>query len=312
MSTQVEPTERTDIQISGMTCASCAARIETTLSDLSGVEDAHVNFATKTATVNHEGISTEEFTTQIQDLGYDVTGFDGAVDLDVDVDALWEHHIWQRLWVAIILGTPVLLVSMIPSLQFNGWEWFAFLLSTPVVFWSGWDFHAATIRNLRHGAVTMDTLVSLGTISAWAWSTVVLFFGIDAHVYFESAAVIVALILLGKWLEARASRKAGDALRAMAELGTPWATLEDGTEIPVEDLHVGDRFLVRPGEKVATDGVVVSGASSIDASLVTGEPLPVEVTVGDDVIGSTLNVDGSVVVEASRVGADTVNQAALR
>lgn len=296
-----ESCERTDLPIEGMTCASCASRIQGSLEAIPGVKDANVNFATGTATVKHEGVADSAMQEAVEGLGYAV----GDPDDDVDADAEWEKRVWQRFLVAVILGTPVLLVSMIPALEFPGWEWVALVLTTPVVFWSGYDFHRATIMNLRHGAATMDTLVSMGTVAAWTWSTVVLVLGIDTHVYFESAAVIIALILLGKYFESRASRRAGDALRAMADLGAPTAMLEDGTEVPAESLQVGDRFLVRPGEKVATDGTVVSGRSAIDASLVTGEPMPVSVETGDEVIGATLNVDGSIVVAATRVGSDT-------
>ena len=179
-------------------------------------------------------------------------------------------------------------------------------LATPVVFWSGWPFHRAAMINLRHGTTTMDTLISMGTLAAWTWSTAVLVGGVDGgHVYYETAAVIVALILLGKWLEARAKRTSGDAIRALADLGASTATLEDGSEIPAEALRVGDRFLVRPGEKIATDGTIVSGSSAVDASMVTGEPVPVEVGVDDEVIGATINTNGSLVVEATRVGSET-------
>ena len=211
-----------------------------------------------------------------------------------------------------------------PALQFDGWEWVVGALATPIVFWCGWGFHRATWMNLRHGSTTMDTLVSMGTLSAWLWSTVVLVWGLGdesstmgdmgsmsltdgggIHVYFETGAVIVALILIGKWLEIRAKRRSGDAIRALADLGVRSARLEDGTEMPFEELTVGTRFVVRPGEKIATDGVVVEGHSTIDASMVTGEPVPVDVAVGDEVIGATVNANGSLVVEATRVGADT-------
>jgi Cu+-exporting ATPase len=209
--------------------------------------------------------------------------------------------------------------------MFTNWQWVAFALSTPVVFYCGWGFHRAALINLRHGTATMDTLVSMGTLAAWAWSTVALFFlnaadetsgsmggmagmsssGDTAHVYFETAGVIISLILLGKWFEARARRRSGDALRKLAELGVKTARLEDGTEIPLEELVVGIRFVVRPGEKVATDGTVVEGHSAIDMSMITGEPVPVEVGPGDDVVGATVNANGHLVVEATRIGNDT-------
>ena len=197
-------------------------------------------------------------------------------------------------------------VSMLPPLRFEGWRWLALVASAAVIFGSGWGFHRAAARNLRHRAATMDTLVSLGTTAAWVWSAIVLVAGIDdGHVYFETGTVIVALVVLGKWLEARATRRSGEAVRALARLGASTARLADGTEIPAEDLAVGMRFIVRPGERIATDGVVVSGASAVDMSMVTGEPVPVEVAPGDEVIGATVNADGSLEVEATRVGADT-------
>ncbi len=203
---------------------------------------------------------------------------------------------------------------MIPALMFDGWQWWAFALSTPVVLYAGAPFHRATLVNLRHGAATMDTLVSMGTLAAWGWSTFALFFrgaadtGMDAdppHVYFETAAVIVTLILLGRWLEARARRRSGDALRKLAELGVKTATLEDGRELPLDELEVGMRFVVRPGAKVATDGIVVDGHSAIDMAMITGEPVPVEVGPGDEVIGATVNSNGHLIVEATRVGGET-------
>jgi Cu+-exporting ATPase len=214
---------------------------------------------------------------------------------------------------------------MVPPLMFTNWQWFAFALSTPVVFYCGWAFHRAAFVNLRHRTATMDTLVSMGTLAAWAWSTVALFFlnaadetsdsmggmagmsssGDTAHVYFETAGVIITLILLGKWFEARGRRRSGDALRKLAELGVKTARLEDGTEIPLEELVVGVRFVVRPGEKVATDGTVVDGHSAIDMSMITGEPVPVEVGPGDEVVGATVNANGHLVVEATRIGNDT-------
>ena len=212
----------------------------------------------------------------------------------------------RRLVVAAVAGVPVVAVSMVPPLRFDGWRWAALAASAVVVFGSGWSFHRAAVRNLRHRAATMDTLVSLGTTAAWVWSTVVLVAGIDdSHVYFETGTVIVALVLLGKWLEARATRRSGEALRALARLGADTALLADGAEIPAADLVVGQRFIVRPGERIATDGTVVSGASAVDMSMVTGEPVPVEIAPGDDVIGATINADGTLEVEATRVGADT-------
>ena len=215
---------------------------------------------------------------------------------------------------------------MVPGLQFSGWQWVAFALSTPIILWSAWPFHRATLVNLRHRATTMDTLVSLGTIAAYVWSVVALVFlgaaddsmsagmsmgalfdggGDGPHVYFETASAIVALLLLGKYFEARARGRSSHALRALLELGARTARLENGDEVPVASLRVGDRFVVRPGEKVATDGVVVDGASAVDVSMLTGEPVPVDVAPGDAVFGATLNTSGRLVVEATRVGNDT-------
>jgi Cu+-exporting ATPase len=300
--TRLTGTIRSDLAVTGMSCAACANRIQQGLCEVGGVADARVNFANGRATVLHDDtVDDSALRTAIEALGY------GApVEPDDDSELRRERDLWRRFLFAVVLGVPVLLVSMIPALHFDGWEWFAGALATPVVFWSGWPFHRSAWINLRHRATTMDTLVSMGTLSAWVWSTVVLVFDIaGAHVYFETSVVIVALILLGKWFEARSKRRSGDAIRALADLGAKTATLEDGTELPIEMLRVGDRFVVRPGDRIATDGVVVSGRSAVDASMVTGEPVPVEIGPGDDVIGATVNTNGSLVVEATRVGADT-------
>jgi P-type Cu+ transporter len=309
---------RSDIAVEGMTCAACANRIQRTLTKLDGVEQVQVNFANGRATVMHdEAVADDTLRAAIERLGYQA-----PVTSDHDEAERRREADLRRRWVvALWLGVPLVAISMIPPLMFDGWEWVAAALATPVVFWSGWSFHRATWMNLRHGATTMDTLVSMGTLSAWTWSTVVLLASVGddsdgsmngmsmggdgLHVYYETAAVIIALILIGKWLEIRAKRRSGDALRALADLGVRTARLVDGTELPVEQLVPGMRFVVRPGEKVATDGVVVEGDSAIDASMVTGEPVPVEVGPGDEVIGATVNANGSLVVEAVRVGADT-------
>jgi P-type Cu+ transporter len=309
---------RSDIAVEGMTCAACANRIQRTLTKLEGVEQVQVNFANGRATVMHDqAVDDDTLRAAIERLGYQA-----PVTSDHDEAERRREADLRRRWiVALWLGVPLMAISMIPPLMFDGWEWVAAALATPVVFWSGWSFHRAAWMNLRHGATTMDTLVSMGTLSAWTWSTVVLFASIGddehesmagmsmagdgLHVYYETAAVIIALILIGKWLEIRAKRRSGDALRALADLGVRSARLVDGTELPVEQLVPGMRFVVRPGEKVATDGVVVEGHSAIDASMVTGEPVPVEVGPGDEVIGATVNANGSLVVEATRVGADT-------
>ncbi len=290
---------RTDVNVEGMTCAACASRIQSELSDLDGVTDALVNFAANTATVRHdERVDESAVRAAIEGLGY-------SAPAPEDTDERRRERDLQRRWtIALILGLPVVVVSMIPPLQFTGWEWFAAVLATPVVFWAGWSFHRNALINLRHRAATMDTLVSLGTTAAWTWSTVALFLD-DGHVYYETAIVIVVLILLGKWLEVRATRRSGDAIRALADLSAPTATLADGTEIPRDELDVGMRFIVRPGEKIATDGRVVEGHAAIDASMITGEPVPVEVGPGDTVVGATINTDGSLVVEATAVGSAT-------
>jgi Cu+-exporting ATPase len=315
--------ERHDLPVAGMSCASCAARIESGLNGLPGVATAHVNFATNRATVTYDPALTgpTSFSAAVAELGYSVPS-----ELPADPEADELHDLWPRLVVAIGLGVPVVAVSMVPALQFAGWEWVAFVLSTPIILWSAWPFHRATLVNLRHRATTMDTLVSLGTLAAYLWSVVALVFlgaaeqstsmgmsgaifggaGSGPQVYFETASAIVALLLLGKWFEARARGRSSHALRALLELGAKTARLEDGDEIPVAALRVGDRFVVRPGEKVATDGTVVDGASAVDVAMLTGEPVPVDVTSGDSVFGATVNTSGRLVVEATAVGEGTV------
>jgi Cu+-exporting ATPase len=293
---------RSEITVDGMTCAACASGIQRSLEQTEGVTSAQVNFANSRATVIHAStVEDETLHDIIESLGY------GVVDTDVPTEGRSrESDLLRRVIVASILTLPAVAVSMIPSLRFDGWEWLVGALSTPVIWWSGWPFHHAAFTNLKHRRTTMDTLVSMGSLSAWSWSVVVLLGDLDGgHIYFETGAVIVTLILLGKWFESRATRRSGDAIRALAELGVRTARLEDGREIPLEDLSVGMRFIVRPGDKIATDGIVVDGISAIDASMITGEPVPVEVGVGDDVIGATVNANGSLVVEATRVGADT-------
>ena len=322
-STNASPLERIDLPIEGMTCAACATRIGKGLSKIDGVAQADVNLAAARATVHYDPslTSRREFTAKIESLGYQVP----EIDRRDEAEAEYTHTLGIRLLVATILTVPTVLISMVPAFMFTNWQWLAFALSTPVVFYCGWGFHRAALINLRHGTATMDTLVSMGTLAAWTWSTVALVFlsaadtssdsmsgmaGMSsstdtAHVYFETAGVIISLILLGKWFEARARRRSGDALRKLAELGVKTARLEDGTEILLEELVVGIRFVVRPGEKVATDGVVVDGHSAIDMSMITGEPVPVEVGPGDDVVGATVNANGHLVVEATRIGNDT-------
>jgi Cu+-exporting ATPase len=224
----------------------------------------------------------------------------------------------RRFTLAAILTVPLLFISMVPALQFGSgaapaWEWLAFALATPVIFWSAWPFHRSTAKQARHGAVNMDTLVTIGTGAAWIWSTVVLLgaaLGAGAfamgHVYFETGAVIVTLILLGKWIEVRSTSRAGDAIRALSKIQTNVARLEDGREIALDELKVGQRFVIRPGETIATDGTVVAGGAAVDASLATGESVPVHVGVGDDVIGGTIATDGALTIEATRVGSETM------
>ena len=298
--------ERATLVLEGMTCASCAARIERTLNKVEGVE-ATVNFATETASVSFDAavVSPGHLTAAVERIGYHAH----PRDEETEEHAEHEHDAKPlQLLVALVLSLPLLLMAMIPPLEFTGWKWLSLALATPVVFWSGAQFHRAALLNARHGAATMDTLVSLGTLAAWTWSTVVLLAGIDEDIYFEAAAVITALILLGRYFEARAKRRSGAAIRALLELGAKEARLlRDGKEVsvPVEQLVVGDLFVVRPGEKVATDGIVVEGSSAVDQSMLTGEPVPVEVGPGSEVAGATINTYGRLVVRAAKVGTDT-------
>jgi len=312
---------RVDLPVDGMTCASCASRIEKGLAELDGVADAHANYGTKRATVVYDPrtTDTDAFEATISGLGYSVPHDERPEERDPEAEEL--RNIRPRLYVAIALTIPVLLISMVPPLNFDGWQWVAFVLSTPVILWAGWPFHRAALVNLRHGATTMDTLVSLGTLAAYVWSVVALVFlgaaeggvamggafggGDAAHVYFETASVIVSLLLLGRFFEARARRRSSHALRALLELGAKTARLENGEEVPVDSLQVGDLFVVRPGEKIATDGRVVDGSSAVDVSMLTGEPVPVEVSTGDTVFGATVNTSGRLVIEATKVGSET-------
>ena len=304
MATTAQEQERVRLDVDGMTCASCAARIERKLNRLDGVE-ATVNYATEAATVSFDprAVSLDDLIATVEGVGYHASLPSGATELADPV-----ARARTRLAVAVLLTAPLAVVAMVPQLQFDGWEWLALVLATPVVFWSGLGFHRATLRNARHRAATMDTLISVGTLSAWTWSAVVLVGGIEAHTYFEVAAVITTLILLGRWLELRARTRSGEAIRALVELGAKEArVLRDGEEalVPVDELVVGDLFVVRPGEKLATDGVVVEGLSAVDQSMLTGEPVPVEVGPGSEVAGATINASGRLVVRATKVGADT-------
>ncbi|WP_427922367.1 heavy metal translocating P-type ATPase [Streptomyces sp. cg40] len=317
-----------ELLIGGMTCASCAARVEKKLNRMDGVT-ATVNYATEKAKVSYPaGIQVADLIATVVKTGY--TAEEPAPpepeaparEDDPELGALRD-----RLTVSALLALPVVLLSMIPALQFDNWQWLALTLAAPVVVWGGLPFHRAAFTNARHGAATMDTLVSVGTLAAFGWSLWALFWG-DAGmagmhdefrltvsrtdgastIYLEVAAGVVALILLGRYLEARSKRRAGAALRALMELGAKdVAVLRDGREVrvPVAELAVGDRFVVRPGEKIATDGTVVEGVSAVDASMLTGESVPVDVAPGDTVTGATVNAGGRLVVAASRVGSDT-------
>jgi P-type Cu+ transporter len=289
------------LELEGMTCAACAARIDKALNKLDGVE-ASVNFATEKAAVRYddEQVALHDLVRAVEGAGY------GASLTRAESGP--GARLGLRLAVAAVLTVPVALLAMVPPLGFDGWEWVALALTTPVWAWAGWPFHRAALKSLRHGAATMDTLISLGTTAAYVWSVVALLALEDAELYFEVASVITTLILLGRWLESRARRRSGAALRALLELGAKEArVLHDGAEVPVplEQLAVGDLFVVRPGEKVATDGVVVDGRSAIDQSMLTGEPVPVDVAPGAEVAGATVNTSGRLIVRATRVGADT-------
>ena len=295
--------QRLRLDLEGMTCASCAARIEQRLNRLDSV-DATVNYATEAASVAFDpaSVTVDDLVAAVEAIGY------GAVPHGDAPSAAATDTVARRLAVAAALTAPLVLLTMVEPLRFGGWEWLALAASTPVVLWCGAGFHRAALRNARHLAATMDTLVSLGTLAAWGWSTVVLLGGLDEHTYFEVAAVITTLILLGRWLELRARGRSSEAIRALAELGARDArVLRDGVEVgvPVTELSVGDVFVVRPGEKVATDGVVVEGASAVDQSMLTGEPVPVEVAPGATVAGASINASGRLLVRATRVGADT-------
>ncbi|MFJ9459260.1 heavy metal translocating P-type ATPase [Kitasatospora sp. NPDC101447] len=334
----VEARDRVELSIGGMTCASCAARIEKKLNRMDGVE-ATVNFATEKARVDYgPGVTVAELIATVERTGYTAelppppapavpgparpaTAAPGPARPE-RTDPLLD-----RLLIGAVLGVPVVVLSMVPALQFTNWQWLAFALTGPVVVYGGLPFHRAAWTNLKHGAATMDTLVSLGTLAAFGWSVWALFLGhaglpgmhhafslsvgdtdASATLYLETAAAVTVLILLGRLLEARSKRRAGAALHALLDLGAKdVAVLQDGREVrlPVDRLAVGTRFVVRPGEKIATDGVVVEGGSAVDASMLTGESAPVEVTVGDPVTGATVNAGGRLVVEATRVGADT-------
>ncbi len=334
-----------DFEISGMTCASCAARIERNLNRLDGI-DASVNYATEKARVKvPEGLAPEEIIAEVEKTGYsaalppdsnqDGTGRDHAghsgghdhggiagPETDREIEVLR-----QRLIGSILLAVPVIAMSMFEALQFEYWQWASLVLAAPVVVWAAWPFHRATLMNLRHGATTMDTLVTIGISAAFFWSLYALFFGTAgepgmthpfeitvapsdgaSNIYLEVAAGVTMFLIAGRYFELRSKRRASSAMNALLEMGAKEAfVIRDGEEVAVAigDLAVGDEFVVRPGEKVATDGVVVSGNSAIDESMLTGEPVPKEVGAGDEVAGATVNAGGRLTVRATRVGADT-------
>ncbi|MFI8498186.1 heavy metal translocating P-type ATPase [Streptomyces sp. NPDC085524] len=326
------PIAAVELSIGGMTCASCAARIEKKLNRMDGVE-ATVNFATEKAKVSYSGdVRVADLIATVVKTGYTAEEPPPPEPLPEQEEAEAPRDpelaaLRHRLLVSAALALPVVLLSMVPSLQFDNWQWLSLTLAAPVVVWGAYPFHKAAWTNARHGSATMDTLVSVGTLAAFAWSLWALFFGHagmpgmrhgfdltvsrtdgSSAIYLEVAAGVVSFILLGRYLEARSKRKAGAALKALLELGAKdVAVLRGGTEvrIPVAQLAVGDRFVVRPGEKIATDGTVVEGSSAVDASMLTGESVPVEVAVGDSVTGATVNASGRLVVEATRIGADT-------
>ncbi|MQA35224.1 cadmium-translocating P-type ATPase [Modestobacter roseus] len=315
-----------------MTCASCANRIERKLNKLDGVQ-ASVNYATEAATVRYDAarVDTDRLLETVSAAGYSAALPAPPVVEDdepaAEAPAGREDALRQRLLISAALALPVLLLSMVPALQFDNWQWLALTLASPVAVWGAWPFHRAAVVNARHGASTMDTLVSLGITAAYLWSVWALFLG-DAgmpgmrmeftllpeqgsgthELYLEVAAAVTVFLLAGRWAEARAKRRSGAALHALLELGAKdAAVLRDGREVrvPAAALAVGDRFVVRPGEKIATDGVVVGGSSAVDLSMLTGESVPVEVAEGDRVTGATVNVGGRLVVEATRVGSET-------
>jgi Cu+-exporting ATPase len=293
------------LDLEGMTCASCAARIERKLNRLEGVE-ATVNFATEQAMVTCDpNVGVDALVAAVEAAGYGASQASSTHVHGYDEPA---RVMRRRLVVSILLTVPTALLAMAPPLQFPNWQWVALLLATPVVFWCGLGFHRAALRAARHRSASMDTLISMGTLAAWTWSTVVLTASLDADTYFELATAFTTFILLGRYLETRAKGRSNAAIRRLLELGAKEARLlRDGAEVlvPVSDLRVGDIFVVRPGEKIATDGTVAAGASAVDQSMLTGEPVPVEVGAGDDVAGATMNTYGRLVVRATRVGAET-------
>ncbi|WP_019633647.1 heavy metal translocating P-type ATPase [Actinomadura atramentaria] len=329
MSADTAPDSRIELSIGGMTCASCAARVEKRLNKIDGVT-ATVNYATEKARVEYPaGVTLDDLIATVEKAGYTAEPPpppepEGAPAAPAPDELA---PLRNRLVTAVVLAVPVIAMAMVPALQFTNWQWLSLTLAAPVVVYGGWPFHRAAWTNLRHGAATMDTLVSVGTLAAFGWSLWALFLG-DAgepgmrhgfeftmtrsdgssNIYLEAAAGVVAFILAGRYFEARSKRRAGSALRALLELGAKdVAVVRNGREqrVPIDALAVGDVFVVRPGEKIATDGVVAEGSSAVDASLLTGESVPAEVGPGDAVAGATVNAGGRLLVRATRVGADT-------
>ena len=314
------PDHTVELAIGGMTCAACASRIERRLSKLDGVE-ASVNYATERAWVKGvHALDLELLISTVEDTGYQARTLDDLSEEQRDRSVDLE----RRLILAIVFGVPVLVLSMVSGLQFDGWQWVTLGLALPVALWSGFPFHRSMMVNLRHGETTMDTLVSIGVLASTAWSIWALFAtsagdigmsmsmsftGGEHHLYFEVASTTVAIVLAGRWFEHRSKRRVGDAVNALLEASVDEVDVRraDGTVVsmPIESLRVGDVFVVAPGNKVATDGIVVDGSSSIDMSMLTGESLPVDVTIGDPVIGTAMNGNGVLAVEATRVGNDT-------
>jgi P-type Cu+ transporter len=323
MTTVEHSADRTvELAITGMTCASCANRIERKLNKLDGVA-ASVNYATEKAQVSApEGLDPQRLVEVVEAAGYGAALPTAEPEQEEPADALR-----QRLLGSLALSVPVVVLAMVPAWQFTYWQWISLVLAAPVVVWGGWPLHRAAWLNLRHGAATMDTLVSMGTLAAFLWSLYALLFGhagmpgmthpfaltiergdATSSIYLEVAAAVTTFVLAGRYFEARAKRRAGAALRALLELGAKdVAVLRDGEEVrvPTAQLAVGDRFVVRPGEKIATDGVVEEGGSAVDASMLTGESVPVEVGPGDVVVGATVNAGGRLVVRATQIGSDT-------
>ena len=320
---------RVELEIGGMTCASCANRIERKLNKLDGVT-ATVNYATEKARVDYIGdVSPADLVATVEAAGYTAAlpSPPTAAGSDPTAEPDPTAALRQRLLVSLTLSIPVIAMAMVPALQFPNWQWLSLTLAAPVVVWGAWPFHKAALTNLRHGAATMDTLVSVGTLAALGWSVYALFWGTagitgmthpfeftiartdgTGNIYLEAAAGVTTFILAGRYFEARSKRNAGAALRALLELGAKEVSvLRNGEEqrVPVEQLSVGDEFVVRPGEKIATDGIVVDGSSAVDASMVTGESVPAEIGPDDQVIGATVNVGGRIIVRANRVGSDT-------